>query len=795
MSSPSEFVFSQSSSPKLPAIGENRNLVSQPLAKESRESLTATEKEKPNISPEKSGENVDASEERTKLIALICRAFITALQRNNEIKFWNHLCEVLELSKPYSSILRTKQICHYAERAYSEIQGREDLQFVSECLINFFPDFVTSLQITGKSLEKKQTFPSGPTEDLPLTPRIRTLVHKGIRIPRGEKSAFSSVYVFDKQLDVDPTKTWQPKELTLNDLKMSIADVVREISARDSVLGVPLGMTVLAMDVDLPQTRVPTPPQTPKRSASATSIYVMIDDGQKNLQADQKTKREKVFVPRTGREIVESFIKGNFLGELKFAYVNLAPSLHYDPYNLIEVPKDKVNPEHFIISSHSILHVSDTAPSESQTLSEWYTEASIFQAILNLSFFKNFLLRKMFLKWKELKKHTFFVNLKSEVEMLLLHNVPTFGSALIRISALLNDLSKVTFLPFEPNYCYSLEEFEEATFKASDTGQMYLNKFFNYCQMVVDKTEENCFEYLRYCEALVRNHRHNYKESLSIAKEKHNIRQQNLRLAREEVTKLGNFVSLVDHIIFQNLLTVAQSNICKFVDGTLPGPRPGRDGLFRAFVVFDENHKLTLAPSTKQLSHSLSSAMDIVLTSVCNLSHGMDLGEETKSFIVNASKTNVSTTTPVKDGGADVVHEETEAKKKMLDFSPLPESNYEPNESENGSGSEIGLDFLVSPENFNMRKAMPKTPLGAQLTSSSSQDVRTEAEITEDIEDFDTVLASARELHVRQIFAEPLCSNRKQENILVIEGQKCDQHGTSLSPLTREKLENTLYNE
>jgi hypothetical protein len=777
MSSPLEFVFSQSSSPKLPAIGENRNLVSQPLSKESRESRSVVEKERPSVSP---GEGVDTSEER-KLLKLISRAFISALQRNDEIKYWTHLCEVLKLSKPYSSVLKTKQICHYAERAYCEVQGREDLQFVSECLQKLFVYVIKNMQNIGKAFDKKPAFPSGPTENVPLTPRIRALVPKGVQIPRGEPAIpFGSMYVLERQVDTETSRSLEkPKELSLKDLKMSLADVVREISARESVLGVPLGMSVLAVDIDFPQTHVPTPPQTPRRPTSISSIPVTIDDGQKNIPSDQTTKREKVFIPRTGREMVKMFIKGNFLGELKFAYLNFAPSIKYDPYNLIEVPKDKINPEHFIISSHSLLHVSPSGPSESQTLSEWYTEASIFQATLNLAFFKYFLLRKMFIKWRDLKKHTFFVKTKSEIEQSLLHNVPTFGSALLRISSLLNDLSKVTFLPFEANYCYSLEEFEDITFKISDTGRMYLNKFFSYCQMIVDKTEENCFEYLRYCESLVRNHRHNYRESLAIAKEKHNIRQQNLRLAREEVTKLGNFVDLVDHIVFQNLLTVAQTNICRFVDETLSGPRPGRDGLFRVQVVFDESHKLTLSPSTKQLSHSLSSALDIVLTFVCSLSHAMDLGEETKSFIISASKINMTSNNPEKKASIDADIQVEPESMEHVTFSPLQGIIPDYNTADSPSDNFMKTDLTNSP--------CDEPPI------STMKDIRTEVEITEDIEDFNTSLASTREL--RKGSAEPLCSKRKQESVLVIEGQKVDQHGTSLSPLTREKLEITLYNK
>lgn len=750
-----ELVFSRasSSSPRLPAIGDDTNLVSRPIT-QSSDSLK-------DVGKQEKFEEISQTEDQVitqkrKLKKLISRAFITALHQSKELKCWHHLGEVLQLAEPYLSILNTKELCHYAERAYLEIEGNKDLQDVCSLLQRNFVDVVANVQNADK---KKSKFPSVSEESVSLSLRKKT-VPKGVKIPRTElRSVMPSA-----SLPVDEQPSYNPKqikELSLNDLRFSLTEVVKEISARESVLGVPLGMTILALDVNLQPTHTPSPPPTPKPLSVLPQKQVCFDI------EDKKTtvKKEAPFVPRTGMEIVEEFIKGSFLGELKFAYVNFAPSERYNPYDLIEVPKDRVNPEHFIISSHSILHIFPDGPSETQHISDWYIEASTFHAVMNLSLFKNFYLRKAFMKLKNAKKCTYFRKTKADMEKSLILNVQTFGSALLRISSLLNDLSKVTFLPFDTKSCYTLNDFEELTFKTSDAGRMYVNKFFAFSQMIVDKTQSNCFEYLKYCETQIKNHQHNYKESLAVAKEKKAIRQKNLKLAHEEVAKLGNFVNLVDHIIIQNLITVAQANICRFVDVTLPGPRPEREGLFKVGIVFTDSHKLGLSPSTKQLAYSLSSALEIVLSVVCNVSRAMELDEATKSFIAKATKKDSATS----NTNATPRTAENKRPESTVQFS-----------SRVDAVSETGQLDIYSYSNLKSQGDI------------STHNIRSEDEIMDDIQDFSTALGSSRDVKPSY---EELCSKRPQENVLVIEGQKMEPCSVSNSPLTKEKLQQTLYNK
>ena len=48
-------------------------------------------------------------------------------------------------------------------------------------------------------------------------------------------------------------------------------------------------------------------------------------------------------MPRYGQEAVEYFAQCRHIGKIESLYFNVAPGSHYQPYTLIEVPRDKVS--------------------------------------------------------------------------------------------------------------------------------------------------------------------------------------------------------------------------------------------------------------------------------------------------------------------------------------------------------------------------------------------------------------------------------------------------------------------
>ena len=69
----------------------------------------------------------------------------------------------------------------------------------------------------------------------------------------------------------------------------------------------------------------------------------------------------------------------------------------YRPYDLLSVPRDQIEKEHYIFSSFGVLHIyPDGDQSETLTLAEWNKAAVIWNALRKISFFKDYLIKKMF---------------------------------------------------------------------------------------------------------------------------------------------------------------------------------------------------------------------------------------------------------------------------------------------------------------------------------------------------------------------------------------------------------------
>lgn len=77
------------------------------------------------------------------------------------------------------------------------------------------------------------------------------------------------------------------------------------------------------------------------------------------------------------------------------------------------------------------------------------------------------------------------------------------------------------------------------------------------------------------------------KDSLHMQKYKKEQREENLRLARSETGRLGNFVKLVDQMIVEHMFHLTKTQVTLFVNNVLlTGHSPLRDGFFKANLTF-----------------------------------------------------------------------------------------------------------------------------------------------------------------------------------------------------------------
>ncbi|CAF4367627.1 unnamed protein product, partial [Adineta steineri] len=100
-----------------------------------------------------------------------------------------------------------------------------------------------------------------------------------------------------------------------------------------------------------------------------------------------------------GFETLIDVVQRRHLGKLQRYFLNVvSTNRHFNPYDLITVPDNKVNPEnHYVFSVFGILHVRQSGQEvEFLELAEWYRHAKLWHACQQIPFFRDYLVRKQF---------------------------------------------------------------------------------------------------------------------------------------------------------------------------------------------------------------------------------------------------------------------------------------------------------------------------------------------------------------------------------------------------------------
>ncbi|XP_056008158.1 dynein heavy chain domain-containing protein 1-like [Ostrea edulis] len=563
----------------------------------------------------------DIAELKQELVGV----FITALQQNSR-PGWVYLHEVLSLVEPYKAFLNQLDLKlefnHYLERILQSVDLQKEKLFdlqLGESLGKVFPDEVQRLRQSG----------AFPARNYCVTPARHSIKAVSLCLPP-PKTSIQSPRKNTLPDGTNPYKTHVPHDdrqmslynpLTLGDLQKSIANVASELAASESIWTQKSdgGRVALALNTDLPHEVKPKPPPS-QQSTPRSSISSLPPKKEKKTPRIQ----EEPVLKLTGRDAVEYFAKCHHIGKIQSIYFNHAESRHFRPYDLISVHKNKANPEHYVFSTFGVLHVFPNRPAESQSLSEWQREAVLWKAVSSIPFFKNFLVRKMFYRWRYNKLHLDFSRRHEDLGANLLQGVPIFGAALLQVSRLLKELITVKFLPFETDKTYQLLDFENSANYKNIQAEKILDRFFGFCKMVVEVTAEESFKKLRHCEEQVKKKTVFSKDSLHLQKLKKETREYNLRKAKSETGRLGNFVKLVDQLIVEHMFDVCKTQVMTFVERVLSNQEESREGLFRANLVFTKQEILGIFPSKERFSSVLMNTLKGIPSVLCSKAIPMD---------------------------------------------------------------------------------------------------------------------------------------------------------------------------
>ncbi|KAL8272359.1 hypothetical protein Esti_003649 [Eimeria stiedai] len=265
---------------------------------------------------------------------------------------------------------------------------------------------------------------------------------------------------------------------------------------------------------------------------------------------------------RTEQDAVAFFARHGSTTKTKFLFCNKprAHPLEFEPYKLVVVPQNQVNPEHFTISPTAVMHICPGKPSECIRQDEWMRQAFVHSVLRSLPFFKTFIVKKVLSLWSHASRRHMFEQRRKMLCRTLFLSKPIYCDYLVRIHRVLAGVSSIKLVELQPILYDSSQFISQQHALRSDpktgTGKELEAKHAEVRSLVVtlmqklhEATQLPEVEPMQACSA-------NKAKSIFQAKREAAEQQRLIRLAYKNQALLGHFILLVD-LIFTTRLAKA----------------------------------------------------------------------------------------------------------------------------------------------------------------------------------------------------------------------------------------------
>ncbi|XP_044881349.1 dynein heavy chain domain-containing protein 1 isoform X10 [Mauremys mutica] len=529
------------------------------------------------------------------LVAELVAVFAKVLQRSSR-SAWLHLLDVLQLLSPFREQLRCREeLLPYLESVCYQYHRSQAL--------------VSDLDVLGAM---GQAFPRDHSELCahPLSAHCRDPVPPANLLPVGSEPAFAGQpcpFVLEQEVE-EPAAVFQPGPVSLQELQRCVGLVGMELAQDETQWKSSLGLMSLALGTEVPVkyccAKLRLLPD-PGREAAAPPPQV--------VEGEQGFSWQSL----TGLRAAEIFVRNRHLGKINFVYLNIAPNRHFRPYDLVVVPKRQANSQHYVFSPFGVLHVHPEEGAEALTLGEWHREATLWQLLQCIPFFRHCLVRKAFACWWQNVKHLQLLRRQEALGKHLLLAVPHFGAALLHISRLLQELRSVHWLPQDDSKCYTFPELQRALAQENGRARGLLRRFLTLCSAILELVRDDTYKTVHGLQTQVQRYKL-YVTKESLYKQRVHYRDLERRLKEAEfwMQRLGSLAQLVNLLTCQNLVSIVQEEVTAFISNVMKANGTMRKAVLRVHLVFDADSKLVPFPSSQELETSLLGALEAVVESV-----------------------------------------------------------------------------------------------------------------------------------------------------------------------------------
>ncbi|KAL7709827.1 dynein heavy chain cytosolic putative [Lotmaria passim] len=285
----------------------------------------------------------------------------------------------------------------------------------------------------------------------------------------------------------------------------------------------------------------------------------------------------------TAEDAVAFFTANGNSTSLKHVFLNCAPKgLEFRPYDLVATKKGCENPEHYILSATGVVHIRPGRPSEVMTLADYMKEASLFNILRKIPFFKTFLLYKAFLRLQMKLRQRKYAAVRKMLSKDLLVAKPTFAYPLLELVKYSHTISDAKLIEYDPQgkHDYVVDDFMLAQSRQRQKASVFVNGVVERMEEKVTKlvealqhradvpdinTREALEQYLLTVAAGEGTDTRAKRKAKSMidAREDLERRMRELKRSLVEYSKLHHFIRLVDFLaseqLFRRVLSVMQT--------------------------------------------------------------------------------------------------------------------------------------------------------------------------------------------------------------------------------------------
>jgi dynein heavy chain, axonemal len=280
---------------------------------------------------------------------------------------------------------------------------------------------------------------------------------------------------------------------------------------------------------------------------------------------------------KTGEQAISFFAKHGNNTPIKIFNCNRSkvPPGVFRPYDLEVVLDEKyLNEEYFTISNRGVVHVfkknttqmndETMVPTEFLFASDWMHEATLFNVLSSMKFFKNYLNGKIFNSWKANVRHKRFIRTRQKISQKLKFMRPAFQNCFLEVNSTLYEMQKVKcFKELKPTKTYKLEEdfIPDQKKGREDAKNHYENKINDITNRLIELTNEVAESKNIRDEEDFENTGIGQKvkhKAMTVQKKEEQTKRDVLKIAKRNIADLGTFIRLIDYMVVETQVKINQ---------------------------------------------------------------------------------------------------------------------------------------------------------------------------------------------------------------------------------------------